>query len=99
MMFGISKISYKRIVDILEKYDTIDQVLVFGSRSIGNYKKGSDIDLAIFGPDITIEEVNQISVTLNELTPIPYHVDIVHYESLKNDALKQHIMTYGQLFC
>ena len=99
MKFGISEISFNRIVEVLEKFEAIDQVLIFGSRSIGNYKKGSDIDLAVFGANITIEEINQISVALNEETPIPYHVDIVHYESLKNDALKQHIMTYGQLFC
>lgn len=62
MKFGISEISFNRIVEVLEKYDKIDQVLIFGSRSIGNYKKGSDIDLAVFGVDITAEEINRISV-------------------------------------
>ncbi|MDK2919775.1 MAG: uncharacterized protein PWQ37_2508 [Candidatus Petromonas sp.] len=98
MKFGISKKSFEYIIYALSKWPTIEKAAVFGSRAMGNYKRGSDIDLAIYGANITSETVNELSVMLNEELPIPYYFDIVHYDSLKNDSLKIHIDTYGKLF-
>jgi len=42
--------------------------------------------------------VNEISVELNEKLPLPYYFDIVHYDSLKHDGLKEHIDKYGKTF-
>lgn len=47
--FGIESESYQRIVKALSQFREIDEVIVFGSRAMGNYKKGSDIDLALLG--------------------------------------------------
>ncbi|MBN2894184.1 MAG: nucleotidyltransferase domain-containing protein [Bacteroidales bacterium] len=95
--FGIYKNSYNLIVELFQKYSSIEKVSIFGSRAIGNYKKGSDIDLAIFGKDISYDIVTKISAILNEDLPIPYFIDVVHYESLKNEALKTHILEKGKI--
>lgn len=97
MMFGISIKSYNLMMDTLAKYPVIEKTVIFGSRAIGNYKHGSDIDLAIFGKDVTIETVDEISIELNEKLPIPYYFDIVHYEGLSHEGLRNHIDTYGKL--
>ena len=43
-----------QINSIFAKYKQIDQVIVYGSRAKGNYKKGSDIDLVIKGRDLNL---------------------------------------------
>ena len=63
----------------------------------GTHRRGSDIDLAIKGNTCTPLIAIQLSATLNENLPIPYHVDVVHYESLENSSLIEHIDRVGSL--
>jgi len=97
MNFGISNKSISIIINILRQKKEIKKASIFGSRSMGNYKNGSDIDLAIYGTYITPEILNNISIELNEKSPLPYYFDIVHYESLKHEGLKEHIDLFGEI--
>jgi len=47
----------------LQKFPEIQRALIFGSRAIGNYKKGSDVDLTIVGSTITHKIVVELSNT------------------------------------
>lgn len=95
MNFGIPEKSLKLIREAVSKYTDIEKALVFGSRAMGNYKRGSDVDLCIFGSKITGDTVNKLSIELNELLPLPYYFDVLHYESIINEELKTHIDKYG----
>ena len=70
-------------------------VVLFGSRAKGNYKPGSDIDLAVKGDRVSPRIVAQLADCLNEETPLPYFFDVVHYETLDNQALVDHIDRVG----
>ena len=37
------------IVSALKKWHEIEQAAIFGSRGMGNYKDGSDVDIVIYG--------------------------------------------------
>ncbi|WP_025640704.1 nucleotidyltransferase domain-containing protein [Schnuerera ultunensis] len=97
MNFGIPSKSMSLIINALVQKEEIEKALIFGSRSMGNYKNGSDVDIAIFGKDITMEILNQLRIELNEKLPLPYYFDIVHYDSLEHDKLKEHIDKYGKV--
>ena len=97
MSFGISTKSMSMIINVLRQNKEIKKASIFGSRSMGNYKNGSDIDLAIYGTYITPEILNNISIELNEKSPLPYYFDIVHYETLKHEGLKEHIDSFGKV--
>lgn len=45
--FGINDSSYEEIMTLFKSFDDLDEVYIFGSRARGDYKDGSDIDLAI----------------------------------------------------
>jgi len=66
-----------------------------GSRAKGNFKPGSDIDIALLGEGITPKILQKIAYQLNEETTMPYFFDLVHYESLANEALLAHINEFG----
>jgi len=68
---------------------------LFGSRAKGNYKTGSDLDLAIKGDRITYEITARFADCLNEEKPVPYFFDVVHYEAIANPMLKSHIDRVG----
>ncbi|MDZ4708971.1 MAG: nucleotidyltransferase domain-containing protein [Saprospiraceae bacterium] len=96
--FGITKKSYKLLLDLFLNHPQIEQVILYGSRAKGNFKKGSDIDLAIKGKDCNAEIATRVKSTINEVLPIPYKVDIVDYESLMIVELKQKIDEAGVVF-
>lgn len=62
---------------------------------MGNYKNGSDIDLAIKGEEIDWRIQNRLKAILEEELPIPYSFDLTHYDSIKNAELKKHIDDEG----
>ena len=49
---GIEEQVIKEIILLAEKYG-IAKVLLFGSRARGHYHRASDIDLAVYGGDVT----------------------------------------------
>jgi len=98
MRFGIPENSLNIIISTLQDFDSIRKASIFGSRALGNYKNGSDVDIAIYGDDITSEIVNRLSILLNEDLPLPYYFDIVHYEGLDNNGLKEHINSFSVSF-
>ena len=96
--FGISAKSARLIRQVLTEFDTIDRVIIFGSRAKGNYHKGSDIDLAIYGKNLPRQTPLDLSAQLNERTPIPYFVDVLAPDFLDNSALIDHIQRVGVVF-
>ena len=95
MKYGLSKISYEKIKKIIQKYPEY-QFKVFGSRARGNYKEGSDIDIAVYGE---LKNQDKIKI-LNDfdLLDIPYMIDIVFYEDLTKTELKTAIDQEGILY-
>lgn len=69
--------------------------MIFGSRAKGNYKPGSDVDIALRGENITLNTVNKISFALNEESNMPYQFDVLNYHSIREPALCEHIDRVG----
>ncbi len=92
--YGLSATSGRCITDILSRCGGVREAILFGSRAKGNYKPGSDIDIAVKG-DISKDQLARLLTDFEEST-LPYFVDVVVYENLKNDALREHIDRVGK---
>ncbi len=92
MRYGLSEEIYLQIKKITNKYYKY-QFKIFGSRARGDYKKNSDIDIAIFG-DIKDEDEYKI---LNEfdLLDIPYTFDIVFVKKITKKEFINSILREG----
>ncbi|CAG5070228.1 hypothetical protein DYBT9623_02968 [Dyadobacter sp. CECT 9623] len=93
---GLTEEDVLKIISAIEKFSEIDQVVLFGSRAKGNFRTGSDVDLAVKmkGKDIT----NQLSGILNEESLLPYHFDILNIAKISNPELLDHIDRVGVVF-
>jgi len=69
--------------------NNVDNAIIFGSRAKGNYKKGSDIDIAVDQGE------KKLSYLLNEETNLPYFFDVVNRKKIKNKNLLEHIERAG----
>lgn len=94
-MYGLLQRDIDYILKTLEAFPEVKKAALFGSRALGNYKKGSDIDLSLFGAEIDHDLVIQINSKLNEEVPIPYFVDVVDFKSIRNKKLQEHIERQG----
>ncbi len=97
MMYGLLERDLKYIYKAINKYSEIEQVIIFGSRAMGNYKTGSDVDIAIKGKNIDRKTIIKLSDDLNEEYPLPYFFDIINYNEISNKELKKHIDNQGKL--
>lgn len=88
--FGLSQKTYQLINDCLAKFAEIDMVKIFGSRAKGDFKFNSDIDLALYGENLTEKLLLHIKSELEELST-PYKFDIVNYNTISNENFKQSI--------
>jgi len=95
--FGILERDLNSVVKELEKFTELEKAVIFGSRAMGNYKKGSDIDIAIFGENITFRILSRLYTILNEEIQTPYFIDVVHFEKTENENLKKHITEQGKI--
>lgn len=97
MEYGLSENTIEEIRAVFRRFPQIRSVRLFGSRAMGNYHTGSDIDLAVEAEELTPTELLRIQLALDELELL-YHIDLVRYETIKNPAFKEHIERVGLLF-
>jgi predicted nucleotidyltransferase len=79
----------------LARTSYLERAVVFGSRAKGNYRLGSDIDLALFGADLTDADLLSLEGRLDDLI-LPYQIDLCPVNSLTNQALLEHIQRMGR---
>ncbi|MEZ7884785.1 MAG: restriction endonuclease subunit S [Bacteroidales bacterium] len=97
MPFGLKDNDYKLIKNVFHSISKIEEVIVFGSRAMGTEKPGSDVDLALKGNDIKLDDIMKLKHKLEEL-PIIYDFDVINYETINTPALIEHIDRHGILF-
>ena len=92
---GLRQQDLDLVVSVLSTFPTLSEAIVFGSRAKGNYRMGSDVDIALKGENLNLDVINTISFLLNEETTLPYKFDVLNYHSIKNDELLAHINRVG----
>lgn len=94
-MIGLSEEELSTLQNVFSNFDNISQVILFGSRAIGTNRKSSDVDLAIKGEDLGINTIAKLKNILEEQTKLPYFFDIIIYDHINNQELKEQIDKYG----
>jgi uncharacterized protein len=95
--FGIKESLLKDIINEVLKYSKVKRIYIFGSRSKGNFRKNSDIDIAIETFD-DYKDISFLNEILNEDINTLLKIDVVHFnkanKNLKQEILKNGIVIY-----
>jgi len=98
MKYGLSDRTLSSLNSIIQKYPNINQVIIYGSRAKGNYRRGSDIDLSLKTDNsFTHSDLLHIIGDFDD-SDIPYFVDVCVYSNISNPDLKAHIDRVGKVF-
>ena len=92
--YGIPDYVLQEILQTISNYESITCAQIFGSRAKGNYKRYSDIDIAIFA-NTEKSLASDLKFDLEEIYMI-YEVDVLHFEHTSNEEIKQHINRTGK---
>lgn len=96
-MFGLSDDVTSEIQDVFRRHSNIDKVLIFGSRAKGNYREGSDIDLAVIGSGVSFSQLLDINNDIDDLGLL-YNVDLLDYKKQIGTPIGEHIDRVGKIF-
>jgi predicted nucleotidyltransferase len=97
MKFGLNDKDLSYIIETIAKFPEIEKAVLFGSRAKGNYKRGSDIDIAIFGDKVNGDTLSRLHAILEDESPMPYFFDIIDGTHLAHQGLQEHIDRVGQV--
>ena len=91
---GINRSDLDSIIKVFATKNKIEKVILFGSRANGKFTGGSDIDIALTGKDLNLDDIITLNLELHDLM-LPYKFDILIYDRISEPALKEHINRVG----
>ncbi len=95
--FGLSERSMEIIREIYARFDAVERVIVYGSRAMGTFREGSDIDMTIIADgEFTESELLDVADAFDD-SMLPYLVDVSIFSELKNPDLIDHIKRRGKI--
>ena len=96
---GLTRRDRDIIREILARYPEVRRATLFGSRAMGTFGRGSDIDLALEGPDLTTHTLARIATDLED-SDLPYKADLLLRDRDRrlDPKLEEHIRRHGKPF-
>jgi predicted nucleotidyltransferase len=92
--FGIVETVFNELILLFSQNPNIEKAALFGSRAMGKFKDGSDIDIALFGENITLNDQLDLSIKLEKLG-YPYTYDFQIHKNIKDKNMLDHIERIG----
>lgn len=93
--FGLDNNVIEKLKEIFKKYNEIERACIFGSRAKGTYKNTSDIDIVLYGKELTHTINTKVYYDIENLYLI-YKIDLINFNTLKeNDKLRENIIKEG----
>ncbi|MXW40844.1 MAG: restriction endonuclease subunit S [Synechococcus sp. SB0668_bin_15] len=82
------------IIATLAANHRVEKAVLFGSRAMGAHTVTSDVDIALFGRQLTLTDQAKLAAACEEL-PMAQSVDLVLHSTIDNPALVEHICSHG----
>ncbi len=95
--FGLSQTVIQNIISIFKNHKHVNEVIIYGSRAMGNFRPGSDIDLTIKGDNLILDDQLKIENEIDDLD-LPYKIDLSLFHMIDNIDLIDHINRRGKVF-
>ncbi|MCK9400914.1 MAG: DNA-deoxyinosine glycosylase [Bacteroidales bacterium] len=94
MPFGLSIETITGITATIAANRSVTRVILFGSRAKGNPRPGSDIDIAVTGSGLSLDDYLSFSLQIDRLE-LAQKVDLVDHLKINDDELIDHIRRVG----
>ena len=96
MIPGIPQADSQRLLELIRTHPHVQNVVLYGSRTLGRQRAGSDIDLCLEAPSIELGELLELGAALDDLL-LPWNIDLQLRHLIAHEGLVAHIDRAGQL--
>jgi predicted nucleotidyltransferase len=97
MNFGLQQKHINAIHGVFALYPGIQMAILYGSRAMGHFKHGSDIDIVLIDADLSFPDFIKLENDLDDLL-LPYKIDLSQKRKISNPELMAHIEKEGKVF-
>ena len=94
MTDGLKDRHREAIIAVIAANDRVERAVLFGSRATGTNTVSSDVDIALFGDELTLTDQARLAAALDEI-PMAQSVDLLLYDSIQDQRLREHIHAHG----
>ena len=94
---GLKKETIDQVCNLFDKNSFVNEGVLYGSRAMGTFKHGSDIDLCLLGNKLDENSLFKLRYQLDELM-LAYQFDLSIFHLIENEDLKEHICRVGMTF-
>ena len=78
----------------LQREPALRRVVLYGSRALGRHRSGSDVDLCLDAPAMTLEQLLEAGAHLDDLL-LPWRFDLQLDHLITHAGLREHIQRAG----
>lgn len=94
LQYGLKETERRMLQDMFAANRHIEQVVLFGSRAMGNHKPFSDVDITLLGKELSHGDLIRLYTDVDE-SSLPYKFDISLFSKIKDKELIDHINHRG----
>jgi len=92
---GLKESHRQAIIRLFAAHPRVESVVLFGSRATGTYRPASDVDLALFGTGLSLDDLADLADGIERI-PMAQQVDLLLFDQIENRALKEQIIQQGR---
>lgn len=93
--YGLTARDMATILSTLRRFPAVQEVVLFGSRAMGTFRKGSDIDLSVMNIGIEKVDFNALQEAFEE-SSLAYRVEVHYFPSISDLVFKTSILRWGK---
>ena len=94
MKDGLKDKHRQSLIDIFAANEHVERVVLFGSRAKVTFTLTSDVDIVLYGDDLTLTDHANLLEAIDALS-IPQQVDILLHKSITSPKLLKQIEKHG----
>ena len=84
---GLPSEACDQVLAEIQKQTPVQRVVLYGSRALGRYRSGSDVDLCLTAPAMTLEQLLHLGAQLDDLL-LPWRIYLQLDHLISHEGLK-----------
>jgi len=94
MVDGLKDKHRRAVIEALAANPRVEKVVLFGSRAMETFTPESDVDIALYGDNLTLSDQAKLAAEIERL-PIPQQIDLLRHNTITSKKLLKHIRQHG----
>jgi uncharacterized protein len=86
----------EQLLQTISALPQVQRIVLYGSRALGRQRSGSDVDLCLIAPGLSLGELLELGGRLDDLL-LPWRIDLQLDHLITHAGLRQHIQRAGQV--